>query len=133
MSLENVEIVRRYFEARNQGDWETVRACAAPDIEYDLSRSVAPWVGMYRGFDAIERLWDEMSEAFGDYRWEAEEFIDAGDAVVVPARFCLTGRDSGIETVSRAAGVYWVTEGKVARFALYQSRTNALEAAGLSE
>jgi hypothetical protein len=35
----------------------------------------------------LARLRDEASEGFAEMRSEAEEFIDAGDAVVVPARF----------------------------------------------
>lgn len=75
----------------------------------------------------------EGTEVFDDFRWEADEFIDAGDAVVVPGRFYSRGRGSGVETVARGVEVFWLTEGKVVRWRLCQDRREALEAAGLRE
>jgi ketosteroid isomerase-like protein len=133
MSQESVEIVRRVIDARNRGDREAAFAYAAPDIEFDYSASSGPWAGIYRGVAATQRLWDGMDEVFSEFRWEPEEFIDAGDAVVVTMRFHSRGRGSGVETVSRGAQVYWLKDGKVVRYRQCQNRAEALEAAGLPE
>src|SRR5262245_51569376 len=133
MSQENVEVVRQVIAARNRDDQHAALAYAAPDIEFDFSASSGPWAGIYRGVVAVTRLWDEMSEAFSEFNWEPEEFIDAGDAVVVPMRFHSRGRESGVATVSRGAQVYWLKDGKVMRYRQCQSRAQALEAIGLSE
>jgi ketosteroid isomerase-like protein len=133
MSQQNVEIVRRVIAARNRDDRDAALAYAAPDIEFDFSGSTGPWAGIYRGVVAVTRLWDEMSEVFSDFSWEPQEFIDAGDAVVVPMRFHSRGRESGVETVSRGAQVYWLDDGKVVRYRHCQSRAEALEAAGLRD
>ena len=79
------------------------------------------------------RLWDGMDEAFSEFRWEPQEFIDAGDAVVVTMRFHSRGRGSEVETVSRGAQVYWLKDGKVVRYRQCQNRADALEAAGQRE
>src|SRR5918997_1709984 len=102
MSEENVELVRRMMEARNRGDIDTVMTYAAPDIEFDLSASAGTFAGIYRGRTAVRRLWAAWSEVFSHMRWEEEEFIDAGDAVIVPVHFHARGRGSGAETVTRA-------------------------------
>jgi ketosteroid isomerase-like protein len=133
VSEENVEIVRRVIDARNRGDREAAFAYAAPDIEFDYSGSAGPWAGIYRGVAATQRLWDGMDEVFSEFRWEPEEFIDAGEAVVVIMRFHSRGRGSGVETVSRGAQVYWLNDGKVVRYRQCQNRAEALEAAGLPE
>jgi ketosteroid isomerase-like protein len=133
MSQENVEIVRRVIDARNRGDRDAAFAYAAPDIEFDFSNSAGPWAGIYRGVVATMRLWDEMDEVFGEFRWVPQEFIDTGDAVVVTMRFHSRGRGSGVETVSRGAQVYWLKDGKVVRYRQCQNRADALEAAGLRE
>jgi ketosteroid isomerase-like protein len=99
MSQENVEIVRRVFDARNRGDAEAAIACADPDIEFDFSTSPGPWAGIHRGVEAIRQLWEEAAEAFAEFSWEPEEFIEVGDAVVVPMRFHFRGLGSGVETV----------------------------------
>jgi ketosteroid isomerase-like protein len=131
MSEENVETVRRVLEARNRGDIHVVMSYAAPDIEFDLSASAGTFAGVYRGHQAVLRLWATWSEVFSEMHWEAEEFIDAGDAVVVPVRFHSRGRGSGVETVTRAVHVYWLRDGQVARYRQLPSRAAAFEAAGL--
>ena len=133
MSQENVEIVRRVIDARNRGDRDAAFAYAAPDIEFDFSNSAGPWAGIYRGVQATMRLWDGMDEVFSDFRWEPQEFIDAGDAVVVTMSFHTRGRESGVETVARGAGVYWFKDGQVVRYQQCQSRADALEAVGRQE
>jgi ketosteroid isomerase-like protein len=133
MSQANVEIVRRAIDARNRGDRAAAFADVAPDIEFDFSASAGHWAGIYRGVEEITRFWDRLSEAFSELSWEPHEFIDAGDAVVVPMRFRARGRESGVETVSRGAGVYWLKDGKCVRYRHCQSRAEALEAVGLRE
>jgi hypothetical protein len=72
-----------------------------------------------------------MDEVFSEFRWEPQEFIDAGEAVVVPMHFHSRGRASGVQTVSRGAQVYWLEGGKVVRYRQCQTRDDALEAAAL--
>jgi ketosteroid isomerase-like protein len=43
-----------------------------------------------------------------------------------------TGRSTGLTMAARAAWVIQFRDGKVARMTVYQSRSEALEAAGLS-
>ena len=133
MSQQNVDVGRRTFEARNKRDWEALRALIAPDCEFDISRSKCLSPGVYRGHEAARRMFEEYSEVFEEFGWEPEEFIDAGDAVVVPARFYSRGRGSGVETAAWGVGVHWVVDAKVVRWRLCQNRAEALEAAGLRE
>jgi len=48
------------------------------------------------------RLLHEYSEVFEDFGWEADEFIDAGDAVVVPGA---SSREVGGVASKRPRGV----------------------------
>jgi ketosteroid isomerase-like protein len=133
VALENVEIARRVFDARNRGDLAAMLPYAAPDIEFDFTASAGPWTGTHRGRERLIDSFGSLAEAFDQLRWEAEEFIDAGDAVVVPVRFYARGRESGIETSTRAVQVYWLKDGKIVRYQLCESRADALEAVRLAE
>ena len=62
----------------------------------------------------------------------AQEFIEAGEHVVVPCTFHARGRD-GIELQARVTWTFTIRDGAVERICLYQERQEALEAAGLSE
>jgi len=64
---------------------------------------------------------------------EPQEFIDAGDRVVVPLQFGGEARYTGIEVKFAVVHVVTIRDGKVARLDIYMTRAEALEAAGLSE
>jgi ketosteroid isomerase-like protein len=131
MSQENVEIVRAVFEAANRSDVPAMLKDAAPDFVYDHSRSLGPFVGVY-GLSETRQFLDEFFAAWGSLRWEVSEFVDAGEQVVAPFTTYAQGRD-GIEVQARAAFVWTLRDGAIARLCLYQERDEALEAAGLSE
>src|SRR5262245_12992843 len=131
MSQENVEIVRALLDALNRGDWEAAMKDAVADGEFDWTRALGPYRGTYRPHQ-MRQLIEEFLHTFESHRFEPEEFIDAGDRVVVPFTGSLRGRD-GIEVEARNTWLFTIRNGKIERVCLYQERQEALEAAGLSE
>jgi ketosteroid isomerase-like protein len=76
----------------------------------------------------------ERDDVWEKFRIEAEEFIDAGDRVVVVGRLVAKGRGSGVEAESPTAQVFTVREGRVVRWEFgYADRADALKAVGLAE
>ncbi len=132
MSEETVEVVRRGFDAWNRQDLEAVRECFSPDLEIDASdRVLNPDV--YKGVDGFMRMRREIGEAWDEFRVEVEETFEAGEDVVVFARAVGRGRASEVEIDFRSAWLMTVRGERVTRARLYRDRTQALEAAGLSE
>ena len=131
MSQENVEIVKAAYDAFNREDWDASLKAAAPGFEMDFSRAVGPWRGVF-GLDQSRRVMEEFRETWESARWEPDEFIEAGDFVVVPSTMHVKGR-GGIEVVVRAAVVWTIRNGAIERMVMYQSKEEALEAVGLSE
>jgi ketosteroid isomerase-like protein len=64
---------------------------------------------------------------------EPERWIDAGDKVVVVFQMTAKGKGSGVEVKRRDAMVLTIRDGKQVRLDYYNSESQALEAAGLSE
>ena len=131
MSPENVEIVRAVYDAYNRGDLDAALKDAAPDFELDWTRAVGPQRGVYK-LDQTRAFLVDFLEAFESTRVVPDEFIGAGDQVVVPQTGYIRGRD-GIEVTARIALVWTFRDGAIVRICLYQQTQEALEAAGLSE
>jgi ketosteroid isomerase-like protein len=131
MSQENVEIAKASIDAYNREDWDAFFKDLAPGFEMDLSRAVGPWRGVF-GPDETRRFVGELAEHWESVRIEPQEFIEAGDLVVVPWAMHGRGRD-GIEVVGRATFVLTIRNGLIERNTMYQERQEALEAVGLSE
>ena len=128
MSQENVEIVRAAVSAFDPSDTQVWEALSHPDVELDWSASRGLEAGVYRGRAETTRF-IRTFETFQTVVIEPEDFIEAGDSVVVPNIARFRGRD-GIETVARSALVYELRDGLIARVCMYQDPAEALEAAG---
>ena len=131
MSQENVEIVRRCYEAFDRGDIDVAFEDFAPDFELDLSRAIGIDRGTYN-LAQFRRLTEQFAENWESARYEADELIDAGEHVVMPFTNRLRGRD-GIEVQARGIWLGTIRDGLIVRICLYQDKREALEAAGLSE
>jgi ketosteroid isomerase-like protein len=131
MSQENVEILKASIDAYNRRDWDAWLQHAARGFEMDMSRAVGPVSGILT-LDQLRQGQLDFAEYWESVRIEAQEFIEAGDLVVVPWAMHGRGRD-GIELVARATFVFTIRNGAIERITLYQEREEALEAVGLSE
>jgi uncharacterized protein len=132
MSRENVEIVRRIY-----GVWDR----EGSPVSSGLLDSEVAWVnppeavapGTRRGIDAFASAAQTVADTFEGVGVEIEEFIDAGERVVVVATLHGRGRGSGAEVERKQGHVWTIREGKAIRFEWFNTPAMALEAAGLRE
>jgi uncharacterized protein len=131
MSRENVDRVRRGFEAFSSGGVEALLELVDPDFETTTPPELTVEPATYRGHDGLRRYFDSFYEIMEEIRFEPEEFIDAGDRVVVPVCLIARGRGTGIEAEQRLVFVWTVREGKMLRLDSYATKAEALAAVGL--
>jgi ketosteroid isomerase-like protein len=145
MSQENVEVVRTiltayagqelvaFFRDTDPAQLQTLTAAAYdPDVEV-IWVDTSPDSGPYHGHEGATQAMRDWLESFETFHFEPTEFIDAGDAVVVPSRSYGVGEGSGARVEMTTAWVCTVKDGRIARVLEYSSKAKALEAVGLSE
>lgn len=133
MSQENVEGVRRGTEAYNRGDLDGTLADWAEHAVLDWSRSRGPDAGVYRGRDEIRAFLAQFRGTFQDVQVEIIELRELKEGLVLYDNLAhATGRD-GVETEARTSWIFAVEDGDYAHVTMYQSKQEALAAAGLSE
>jgi uncharacterized protein len=130
MSQQHVDALRRGFEAFQQGDWEAVLEDVHPDVEVHEPREL-PDAQVLHGHAGLRAALERGQEMFDDLRIYAEEFIDAGDQVVIWYRVIGRGKGSGAEVEMDQAGVWTFRGGTVVRVDGYFDRAQALEFAGV--
>jgi ketosteroid isomerase-like protein len=130
MSKQNVDVVRSLIEAWNRR--EPGVEAYHEHAEWDFTRSSFDVQHRWRGVEGMLEVFGQVLAAWEDLRFEPEDFVDAGDQVVVFARHHGRRRDSGLEVSDAATYVCALREGKIERFTLYRDRTEALEAVGLT-
>jgi len=132
MSQENVEALRRGYEALNRRDIDTWLEGFHADAEMHDLPSI-PDAPVRRGHAAMSEWVSMMDELWVDARYEPQEFTDAGQFVVVAVRAKARGRGSDIPMEVGIFHVFEIEDGKVQRALAYLDRDEALEAVGLQE
>ena len=134
MSQENVEVVRRAFQAFADRGPDAMAEFWDPDIVWRAAEGAIDDVGEIHGPVAVRRYIQDMIDTFDDLSVVVEELRDVGDDRVLSIQR-LKGRAklSGIETEVRYASTSTVRDGKVVRGREYLSVDEALKAVGLEE
>jgi ketosteroid isomerase-like protein len=129
---EEVDIVRRLYEALNRGDFDRMLEGVSPECEVDMSRAL--W-GPYQGVHRIDRFRSLLQEIIGMWesaRWEVAQYTDLGEHIVAAVTGRFHGRD-GVEVQAEMTWLFTFRDGAIRRVTLYQERDEALEAAGSSD
>ena len=133
MSQENVALVRRAFEAHVRRDNEAAFALYHPEVQIDLSGEQRVGTRSFYGREGVRQYMLDWLTAFGDFTTDVEEWIDAGDQVIVVIHSYGRGKQSRVPVDMRQAHVWTVQDGKLRRLQTFATKAQALEAAGLSE
>ena len=88
MSQQDVEIMRRAYDAFNRQDIPAVLAAFDPDIEWVEPGGGRSPSGTFRGPQSVaDDVFATIPQNFDAFGAEAAQFIDAGDHVVVVGKF----------------------------------------------
>lgn len=136
MSHENVEIVRRLFEAMRSRDNVTPFELYDSDVVLSSGSRWMSALGFerrYHGHDGVRAFWRYWLDA-----WEKVDFlgdlelVDAGNYVLAFNRVILRGRKSGAQVPFELSHLYELRDGRIVHVQLFSERAEALRAAGLS-
>jgi ketosteroid isomerase-like protein len=136
MSQENVEIVRRLYDAWNRRDEEELVALSDPEVEF-VNSPTAVEPGTRRGTNEVLAAARTQWEFLRDGRFEIDRIYDPGEEIFVLARLSRLMPEGDARIDDRVLASWMIRDGRVVRtevlgFGAAEVET-ALEAAGLRE
>ncbi len=129
MSQENVEVIRRMYDAFHAGNAQEALGHFDPDVLVDPSKA-RPDVPVGRGPEKVNALVTSWLAAWEGWREEIEEIRDLGSRVLVLSVQRGRGRETGVEVEARYAILYDLRGDKITSLRMFGNRGDALEAAG---
>jgi uncharacterized protein len=129
MSRENVEIVRRMYDAFARGEYDTSLSYCDAEIEFSQPAG-EPGGGTHHGREGVIQAFAQWLGAWDDYRVEVGELIDFGDDVLARTRHHGRGKGSGAAVEMRIFQLLTVRNGRIVRMRMYYDEAEALEAVG---
>jgi ketosteroid isomerase-like protein len=129
------EVVRRLSDALwRERDLDSALELIHPKADFDWSDSRAPYRGHFRGHAEMMHAFQMMIDAWDEWHPEFEEVIDVDhDTVLIVTHVRARGKESGVPVEARGASLWSVQDGKVTQAKLFQSKTEALAAAGVAD
>jgi hypothetical protein len=99
----------------------------AADIEY-VNPPYAVEPGVRRGYDGFAAAARALHSVYGDYEVSAAELREAGDRVAVTARVSTSSKGHGVPIEAERGYLFDVRDGKITRFAWFNTPQEAIDA-----
>jgi ketosteroid isomerase-like protein len=120
--MDNVKLLENLYHAFSQGDVPAVLGAMRPDIEWREAEghpympSGEPLVGPE---SVLNKVFMRLGTEWDGFAVHTKTFYDAGDDVIVEARYTGTYKATGKSIDAQVCHVWSVKDGKLARFQQY--------------
>jgi ketosteroid isomerase-like protein len=131
MSQENVEIVRAGYEEWSRSGSPPLELLDPSFTTYDPPE--VPDSRIYHGRHGLLEQLQNVEQAFDELRWEADDFIEADDKILVATRMIGRGKESAAEVSMHVFHVWTFRSGSAVELRTLITREQAFQAVGLSE
>ena len=120
--MDNVSLLKNLYDAFGRGDIPSVLGAMSPEIRWYEAESNPymlsgkPWIGP----DAVlNNLFIKLGAEWDGFAVHPKAFHDAGNSVIVEARYSGTYKATGKSMDAQVCHVWDVKDGKVIRFQQY--------------
>ena len=121
MSEDNLDLLRRGYDAFNRGDVQTVLSLVADDFEFVAAENSqyfrgSPYVGKQQLAQFLARVAGEWT---GNW-FDVEKLHDAGDVAVMQGRYRGTYKPTNNTIAAQTAHIWTLRDGKLATLQQYE-------------
>ncbi len=131
MSREDVELVRRAYEAYSKGDLPAAGSAYSEDTVWDVSR-FRPDVQTHSGEEELAKNLGSWRETWSEHSFSLEQAVDVGGYVVAVIKESGRGKASGAPVTIRYGQLIRVRGGKIVETIVFSDPEDAFAAAGTS-
>jgi len=112
----NLDVVHELYRSFRERDYEAFLKVCAADLEW-IQNEGFPRGSTKRGAQAVvEQVFKTFNHDWDQWKFEIEQFLDAGETIIVIGMYSGVHRGTGKSMRSPAAHVYDLAGGLVTRF-----------------
>lgn len=117
--MSNLQVVQELYRAFREKDFDAFLHICTPDLEW-IQNEGFPRGTTYRGAEAVvEGVFRANDERWEMFSFQIDQYLDAGDSVIVIGAYVGRHRQSEKSLRAVAAHVYDLVDGKVCRFRMF--------------
>jgi ketosteroid isomerase-like protein len=126
---ENVDTLKKGFDAFNSGDIDTVKETFHEEVTWEGPNTTeVPGGGKTEGLEDVINMFGEIQDQWEEFQATPDEFIDAGDTVIVLGHVTGKNKESGKELKTPFVHVWRMDDGKAKRVQALLDTHEVLEA-----
>jgi ketosteroid isomerase-like protein len=130
MDQAHVDLLKEFYDALRHDDVDRAVQLCDPDVRVWLNPDVVAALPP-RGHKEVANYLRGWFDSWQRYVPRPQEFIEAGDQVVVMVKLSAQGKGSRFEIEEEMADVFTLDDGNIVQLRLYVDRGVALGAAGI--
>ena len=117
--MNNINVIKKLYQAFSEGDLDSILNIIHPDVEWVESEGI-PYGGKFIGRDAVVKgVFAKIGAEWDDFQAHTEEFINAGDTIIVLGYDSGTYKATGKSMEAATASFWTLKDGKVIKFIQY--------------
>lgn len=130
-TVPEIELLKAVYAQWGRGNFRSRIGPYADGFAWGWSDEFPGLAGVFRDPASASRRLLEWLRQWKEWKVEAEEYLAAGDFVVVFCRYRGSGNASGVQVDTRGAHLWTMGDGGAVRLEIFSSPERALAAAGL--
>lgn len=131
MADENTALIRGLYDAFAQGNAQHILERVTDDVEWvNYGPQSVPYAGSFKGRDGARRFFEAIGSSTSNGKVTGEEFIAAGENVIVLGRYSASVNGTGKQIDVPIAHIFTVRGGKVSRWIGFSDSAAVAEAHG---
>jgi ketosteroid isomerase-like protein len=131
MHQAHVDLLRDFYDALERNDFESAIGLCDPEVEVYLNPNVVAALPP-KGHKEVASYLRGWFDSWDKYAPHPQEFVQAGEQVVVYVQLVARGKGSRFEITEEMADVFRLEDGKIIQLRLYVDRGVAQASAGLA-
>jgi len=113
---QNLELVKKAFEAFGAGDVPTILSHCTADCEFQCpGPEIIPYTGVSKGHSEIQSYFDDLLGTQSEVNLQIDQFVAQGDTVVAIGRYSARVKSTGKPIESPVVLTFTLRDGKISK------------------
>jgi len=117
--MSNLNVIKALYKSFANKDWDRFAELSDPDLEWIQNEGFPKGKHSFGTKEVVKNVFDVFAKDWETWSFEIEEYLEAGDNIIVIGAYQGRHKETGREFTAAAAHVFDLKDGRVRRFRQY--------------
>ena len=117
--MSNLDVIKALYKSFANKDWDRFAELSDPGLEWIQNEGFPKGKHSFGTKEVVKNVFDVFAKDWETWSFEIEEYLEAGDNIIVIGSYQGQHKETGREFTAAAAHVFDLKGGRVRRFRQY--------------